>query len=569
MTAILQTYLPSFDEITADQINETRAILEALWGLYAPGVDVRRNSVLGDSFIAGAAGIFTALGIAGDRLRSDMDPENVGNGIIYDCDFVERFLAYFSVYATPDHGTTGFVRLVFDRQPAGGLLALPRHLRFREAGGADDIDVRLPFPGEIQIIAAGNPIPPGTNSFRLSQTGASTFETVLPVQASAVLDVSDSATMETTEEVTGLTSASAVGFQTIPLDVGLPALARKTRAAVYAATPTTLAGLRRFAEVHLPGVDAISAAGPGDIEQLRASVNGLGFPKAAADIYVRGKRAFREVTQLVQLFYDGANDRFVGRFEPTSTPLLLRGIVWEGNTDVALTPTVWLRSAAGLPGVLSAGSGVESYFISLPMPTGSDAPVSVTPGSPDPYAWFLVTYLADDEVAATRQILAGPDWAPFNLDVAVRPFVVMDIESIRISYRRRAGSRVTLAAARDEIYKNVLETAPPVPLSYASWVDSMRYAGAEVVTAVAVGGAVRWTIADLVIPPEADPTSDFDAANAAALPAPSVGISSSADLHVAMVDPLLGTEDATNHAVGPRSLTWWTEPERITFEEVQ
>lgn len=572
MSALLTTYLPALTEVPAERVQETRNLLSVMWGLYLPDIDIRANSVLGDSLMVGASASMTALDIAVDRFRSDMDPEQVGQNIIYDCPFVERFLANFGVYAAPTVGTSGFVRLVFNAAPGIGGWELPRHLRFRFSDELVEFQVKLTHPGPLLILAPGLPLVGGVNGYRLVQVGPTTYATTLCVEASESTTVDDGATGVISQEITGLQSITALGFSTYPVSMGLPALARKSRVAAYAATPSTANGIRRFAELELPGVLGISSTGPGDVEQLRASFTTMGFPKSAADIYVRGQRAFRSESQVVRLDYDPANSRFVGKFFPISPPLLFNSVVWEGNEDLTLDPVVWMRSPDTLPGVLAAGSGFETYFISLPMPTDDEDADLIQP-SPETggsaHAWFVVTYQVDDEVLNVRNTLSGNGWKNYGVDVMVLPFRVVEIFNLHIQFRRKAGTRVVLDTARDEIYRNINALVYPHPINSASWIDSMFYAGADVVTQIRVAAECTWCCADRLIPAFADPTTNYTGAMAASLPAPFLDIATVEGLTPVYTDPRIGLPDSTFCAVGPRNIMWRIRPESITFEEIQ
>lgn len=571
MNHLLENYLPAPADVPAEQVLAARNLLTVLWGLYLPDVDTRPNSVIGDSFFAGAAPVMAAADIAVERLLSDLDPEQVANNIIYDCSVVEKFLANFGVYAPASIGTAGYVRLVFNVIPPTGSWELPRHLRFRFSDSTVEYSIRLPQVGPLILRAPGYPLAGGTNSVALVQTGPASFSAFVAVESTAVETILDGASATVSVDLPGLQSAVGYSFSTYPVAVGLPELARKTRLTAYAASPSTVGGLRRFAEAELPGVLAISPTGPGDPEQLRAGFTTLGFPKPAVDIHVRGRRGFRLETQLVQLFYDAASQRFCGEFAPLVTPQLMQDVVWEGNTAVTLAHTVWMRPPAELPGVLAAGSGEESYWISLAMPLDDDDAelVSITPDAAGSYAWFSVSYLADAEVGNVRNTFSGGDWRLFGADVIVLPFRVVEITSMVVKYRREAGTRILLDTARAEIAANINTTNFPKPLSQAAWVDSMLYAGAEVVTDIEVAATVRWTIADRIIPTAEDPVEDFDAADAAAKDAPTLDLDGPQNLTPAYVDPDLGTVDATYAAAGARNVTWYIRPESIYFEELK
>lgn len=563
-------YFPTLAELPAAEVAAVRSILQQAWAAHLPGVDARPASVVGDSFLAGAAPMLRAVEVAAERLRSDLDPHQVGDGIIYSCEVVQKFLANFGVYDLGGISTTGYVLLTLSSMPEARVFELPRHLRFTTSQGGIELAIACPFPGNPAIVRPGEPLQEGANEFKASRTGGDAYIVLLPVYSAEYIVIPDATTLSLSESIDTITGAAAFAFSALPTTAGLPELARKTQLTAFAASPSTVGGIRRFADLYFPGVKGVSVANPGDPEQVRASISALGFPKPAADVFVLGKRAFREVVQTVKLRYNSAGQYFSGAFDPISTPQIFNGLTWDSDASIPLEPEIWMYcDNPSLPGALAAGSGDERYWVTVPMPLDGDGAerLSIIPDEEGgPYAWFDFSYLADDEVARFRATLRSPDWRMHGTDVIVMPFRVARIRALQVSYHRRAGTRMALEQARQEILADILGTVFPAVLSPAAWTESTAFAGASKVTAIQVSASLSWGIATHILPAGEDPAVDYPAADAAKLDLLEVALTSDT-LADGFLDTDIGEVDSRYRVAGPRNMTWFILPEDITFVE--
>lgn len=573
MSSLFTTYLPSSSEITAAALADARARVEAIWRAYDASADTTPGSVVGDRILTPFAGMIAAVEEASRRLMSDMDPQNVANGVIYSCDFVTRFLDNFGVYAADEQLGGGVLRLSFDQQAldwTDNKYELDRSLRFRTVDGVE-LEMVLTYPGGLILRTPGALPQENTNQAWLVEIGPDRFSVDIQVMARVPVTVAAGAAMSVSETITGLTACNAlVSFHSLGAS-GLSTLAKKVRETAYAATPSQLGGLRRFIKQAVPRATLVSASGPGDPGMLRGSANALGLPVNAIDVRVRGYDAWQLDRQTVWLEYDTDNDRFVGEWQPMQAPLLLRGVSWTTSPQIQLDATIWGRSGdTRAPLLTAAGSGLEEYWISLPMPLDdADAPLislSVLRGNPG--AWFTVDYLCDPTVAAVRAALLAPDNLPIGADVLVKPLLPVELNLIRANYRRRNGVTFNLAAARSEIHSHVLGTGWPEIMSDAAWIDSINYAGASSVIGFDVEGAVRWSVAHRWLPDDADsPVEDYDAALAASFTPPVVEVTSTQELIPTYIDPDWGLGTATGAACGPKDLHWYIEASSVRFRE--
>lgn len=580
---LLDDYLPTADEVTTEMVSATRQRLAALWALHDPDTDLSSNTVVGDRILTPAAFTLAAVEEAMRRFMSDLDPDNVSRGIIYSCSFVEKFLDNFGVYALPDARGTGTVRLEFS---VNATVELPyevdRGTRFRTAEGEPELTLFLPEDGPLKLVAAGGTLCGTGNELRLVEIGSSKFAVDVPVTSEEAVTVEAGAVLEMTTIPDNLTSAICLdGFTDTAPSASLAKLAQLTRDTVYAASPGQLGGLRRFMRQMLPQLKLVMAAGPGDGEMLRGYENALGLSTPAADIYVRGGNAFREEQQLVWLNYDATNTRFGGTWVPIQTPLLMRGIVWEGNENVVLDTTVWGRSTDEVkaPLLSAAGSGYDEYFVTLPMPEEDGVELIETsiPSDHTVGAWFVVTYLSDPDVVPARALLGSSDCRPIGVDVLVKPPVTIEFENLTLSYRRRAGQSLRLTTANTEIASHVNGCGWPDRMTSAPWIDSMYYAGASTVDCQ-VAAAVKWTVADRWLEAGSDdPVTDLDSALSTSFVPPELLIDSStgdaltpdtSEIEAALSEsePLVYSEAGAS--CGWHNLGWFIETQNIIFTEL-
>ena len=569
---LLEDYLPATTDITAAAAADVRARLAALWLQADPDADVRPNTVIGDRILTPAAYTIAAVEEAMRRFMSDLDPDNVAQGIIWNCPFVSQFLGYFGVYALPEARGTGTVRLVFS---SNAQIDLDRGLRFRTAAGEPELSLWLPNDGPMSLVRAAGQVPvDDSNTLRLVEIGRDLFAVDVPVTSEVTVTITAGTPLELTYIPDNLVSATCLDdFVDTAPPVALSKLAQLTRDTVYAASPGQIGGLRRFVRQMLPQIAYVSAAGPGDAEMLRGTTNALGLTTPAADVFVRGQNAGRLETQLVWLAYDQLALRFSGTWTPLQTPLLMRGVLWDGDSSLELDGVlIWGRSLdeSKAPLMAAAGSGYDQYYVTLPMPQidGTDA-ITLTSytdsvGNTVHGAWFNVLYLSDPDVAVARSLLTSPDNRPMGVDVLVKPPVIVEFSNIDISYRRRAGQSLNLTAAQLEIQTHINNCGWPDRMTPAPWIDSMYYAGAASVSILAVG-QVRWSVADRWLNAGA-PTPDDDYAGAyiASFTPPELLVNLEA------FDGLSPEAAYTDSwvACGFHNLGWYAEAANISFTEL-
>ncbi len=533
---ITGTYLPAPGGVDPEKIQTVRKRLESYWLALFPDHDLRPGTVQGDLHLRPLSELVAALETAVERFRSDLIPENVANGVIYDCEFVKQYLQGFAVYDTPERKALGIVRLAFNSDEDR---VLPGGLRFRfDASPDNEFTMVSTEPGDLLVRKVGEPAPGSGASAGLSENGTVWVVDVLleGVMETSVLAGSSAAT---SEAVPGLVSAVAVAdFVQGAAENDVPKLAELSRATAYAAGGAVRGGVEALVKLQVPQTGRVRAFAAGDKEMLRASANALGFPVPAMDVYFRGDASFAASTQTLKLRYFPESRTFRGVLNLAQTPMFVDAVNWaslpyEPNRTIYSIPA----DPATAPGVSCGYSSRETLVIVVEMPFEDGKPmIDVRGNTPAEYhAWFDVTYRFDPLLAAAETVLAGRDYAPAGLDILVRGFNPAVLDVLKIKHVRALGS----VAAYDEAAKRIAAYVNTAPLpSQAVIAEIALGCGVRDVVGVEPAGRIFTTAADNVA--TLDELTFMDepevlAANSS--PAPELPVAGMASLVPDVVDP--------------------------------
>lgn len=579
----LISYYPDFSELTEAQVQATRDRIVTYWrGSGFPNLDMRPGSLLGDRVVTPMAYKMAAMETAADRFCSDLDLEQVAKGVIYNCDFVRKFLANFAIYPKEGLFATGIVRLVFSTDESREL---NRGIKLQLGNNAGNVFYfRLPFPGDVQIRPVGSYREAGANVYPMFQLSDSRFAADIPVKGQMAADVLAGDTGATNEVVENLTALTAlVNFDPGTAPESLPKLAARTRTTFYGANMSQRGSAARFLLEEYPDLVVASPVLTGDKEMLRDSVNPLGFGNPAMDVYIRSTHYQQAEQHTIRLNYVAEQnslevDRFIGRLDLAGIPVQVQSIVYAGNTSINLddgqgSVTVYSRSrdAAKAP-LLSAGfSALEELWLVVEMPRDSAGAQLIVPeidADGVQYASFTISYKTEPMVLPVSDYMLNNDVAPPGISPLVRAVLPHTLEALTIRYTREPGTEVLLETAREEIYQYLLRLGYPSVYTDAKISDSMFYAGASSVVAIECTGRLRWSVADKVLPADAPALSeDYTGADDAALVPPRMDVRSSSAFGLRYRDLALGTADATYVAAGPRNTGVLLDRANIVFKE--
>jgi hypothetical protein len=530
----INTYFPDVADVTQEQLLSARQRLDTILKQKYPSLDTRPNSVFGDLGLSPYAYLVACHEIAMDRFMSDLDLEQVANGIVYNCDFVRKYIQNFATVDQTTLKSSGVIRLVFCVDDS---YTIDRRARFI-FNTENEFTLRLANPGSLDVLPVGSVPSPYTNEYVLKQISETEYAIDIGVVGTMVSQVSSGDVGTTDYAVTDLTSILAV----TNFESGLPAeslatLAAKTREAFYSATLTTRAGANNYLAREFPDLTATSPILPGDTAAVRASVNPLGVANGKMDICVQSKNFGTTVSQTLQLTYSASGasgPAYYGKLDLIEVPQVIDSIQYSGDTAIDLG----IKGATGKINILSkstnfskaplltsAYSTYEDYWIRIVAPSSSGFsfnPINDVDGSQ--YNYFTINYRSDPLVKVVSDTLGSSNLTPIGVDVLVKGYVPIYINSLLITYTKKAGVRIALETARNEIY-NYFKTLGYNKIYAASKIyDAMYYAGADDVVSISVNSQIQWTISDKIIPASvtANPAGQtgFDAAYTASLPLP-------------------------------------------------
>jgi hypothetical protein len=570
----INTYFPDVADVTQDQLLSARQRLDTILKQKYPNLDTRPNSVFGDLGLAPYAYLVACHEIAMDRFMSDLDLEQVANGVIYNCDFVRKYIQNFATVDQATLKSSGVIRLVFC---ADSSYTIDRRARFL-FDTDNEFTLRLANPGSLDILPVGSVPAPYTNEYSLKQISETEYAIDIGVVGTMVSQVAPGDVATTDYAVTDLTSIVAV----TTFEFGLPTeslatLAAKTREAFYSATLTTRAGANNYLAREFPDLAATSPILPGDTAAVRAAVNPLGVANGKMDICVQSKNFGTTVSQTLQLSYSASGasgPAYYGKLDLIEVPQVIDSIQYAGDTTLDLgikgaTGDITILSkstnSAKAPLLTAAYSAYEDYWIRIVAPSASGFdfnPINDIDGSQ--YNYFTVNYRADPLVKVVSDTLGSSDLTPVGVDVLVKGYVPIYINSLLITYTKKPGVRVALETARSEIY-NYFKTLGYNKIYAASKIyDAMYYAGADDVVSISVNSQIQWSISDKIIQASstADPSGQtgFDAAYAAALPLPATVYNN--------LSATAAFEATTYSVMEARNRGYYLPLENILFSEV-
>lgn len=560
MNDLVQTYYPELQELTAAQLLDSRQQLEQQLRLQFPDLDMRPNSVFGDLWLTPAAQHLAALNIAQQRFKSDLNLENVAGGVIWDCEFVEKYLQNFGQVDTLVVQSYGTLRLVFN---SSDPLTIDRQLVLAPPAGGTYY-LRLPQDGPLYVLSPDTAWTAGRNEVRLVASEGGSWIADVGVQGEYEGPTAPTAgqAFSTTLVVPGLVSANVIADFSLGLaDTRLSQLAKRTRETIYSATPSSKGGIRSFFARSFPDAVGVSALSEGDPAMARTVDN-------AVDVVARGRLDLPDqlVVQMVRDPAVGATGVWWAELSLPAQPIIIDSISLPGQPDFQLDPLtirVYTQSTdpTEAPGLTACRSPAERLWVTIDDPHDGlgDSMIDFEVVGGEDLATFSVGYRQDPDFSDINNLLTSDDVHPLGLSMLVKQPPVIQIQSLTINYRRRPGTTVRLTQARAEIEQYVNTLMWPDVLSEGRIVDSLFYAGAADVQTVVPDAVVWYSVADRNangLDPEADLATFYASPE---IPAPEISL---------FPDLKELYTDTPGTAVGPENVRYLLAADNIIFVEV-
>lgn len=487
----INTYYPSFDEISSETLFDVRQRLEAYLREQFPDVDMAPNSVFGDLILTPATLQVAAMEEAVNRCLSDLDLANVARGVIYNCPFVEEYLKNFAADQDQAYESYGTIRLVLSEE---GPYTLERNFLFQL--GTSVFRPRVEEPGSMLLVESDGSLPFGASARKLIAAPDGGFYVDVPVIGDMPDPVLSGAAASISRAWPQLISSTAVGdFVSGTTDYTLPELAKRSRNTFFSATPTTKAGFRNFAWRQFPGSLTATAVSAGDRAMTRSVLNPIGLATPAVDLYMRSAS---EHTDTFVVAAEKIGSIFVGELDLPGHAHTIDSIAWASATDTLyklgganLEIYTQTTDNATAPGWTCGMSLKRKVYFTLSA-TGDAAGITTEVVGGKATAYFVVTYRQDPSFVAMSDAASSNQNALIGANVLTRGPVIMQVNDLTVKYRRDPGSSVNQAKAREEILTHVNNASEFYPLSSTIIADSLFYAGAADVQDVTISADVRW-----------------------------------------------------------------------------
>lgn len=572
MKTLLEAYLPTPGDLTTAEMQSARGTLE-MWlrdtALAGPLQDTRPGSPFGmwvlDPFAQLCAGMQNATG----KLRDDLNVAGVANGVVWDCDFVEAWLAGLGAVRQESLDVVGYVRLEFSANQA---VIIPGGTRFV----FNTADVFLPFTAElgpVVIRPVGLPVT-GPNMYVLTPVSASTYAVVLPLKGYTTQGVpaGSEAKIDPTVALPTLVRAAAVTtFANGRVNNSVPAMARRSMETLFASGFASRGGVVRHLKQTFPDLTGVAATVSGDVEMTRSAATALGVGSRTVDVYTRSS-ARTVVTQTVRLEYvvsqgNTAVRKFIGTWQPLGVATRVDGVSWAGNTSLRLKPTIFSSSLAPAraPLLSCAYSTLEKMEMVIDMPMNGNLPlITTTQDDSGVYAWFTVTYETDPSIPTMQAFVDAEGVA--GMDVLVRAPMQLVISRMVFHYDKEPGVLFNTEQALADVSSYLGGLFAPDRLNPADLNDIVYAAGASRINSVEVQADLRLSCAQYAVEAGgAMPSVNYRVAILTAIQVPQITLNDILALNPVYTDPNAGTPAQHMGAAGRRNVACALLPSALMF----
>lgn len=502
---IIETYLPSFAELSQEELYACRQRLVDLIETKFSDIDLTPNTVVGDLIVSPLTYTLAALEKGVDRIFSDLNVENISKGTIYNCDFVEAWLKNFIPNDTLSFPATGIIRLTFSTDDA---IVLDRSVQFKL--DSTICTLYLPFEGPLYILKPGTSPTQGNNFARLIDTGSNTYFCDIPIIAESMesgieitagTSADISVYIETLESATLQTTLATTAFT-----YSLPQLAKMTQNTIYAASMNSKMSVTRYIAQMCPFIESVSPILSGEDECLRSYHYNTPILQPCLDIYVRSKEYEFTEAQKVKLYLTDDN-RWEGEWNYVGQPYHIESVTSAATPDVLNIPCdIISTNDVGL-GPLASYSQYEKLTISIPdkldengnsvyRPTVEQDTTSEAGNKV--YAEFIITYQTDPEFKAIADTVANEDNKPINVSVFARGFIPVIIDSFEVVYVKKPGVTPDLETAKEDIKIYLGSLGFPNVYSDGEVARIMQEAGVKYFKNVNIEAHVQWSVANKI-----------------------------------------------------------------------
>lgn len=557
--------MPDYAELQQPQLYEARERLVDFVRVKFSDVDVVPNTVVGDLIVTPQAWTVAAIEEGLSRVLSDLCTENIANGIVYNCDFVTKWLSNFANGPQFVRPMSGVIRLVFNTSDS---IILDRSTQFRIRDSI--FTIYLPYNGSFNIYPPGNVVPEGTNGAVLIDTGSQTYFCDVPVIGETVATGGQTVTASSEAEISvyleHLTNASALtDFDPGYTEHSVVDMAKLARTTTYSASLNSRTGAIRYIQEACPFTESVYPIISGDRECLRSYRNTTGTAAGCMDLYVRSKSYEFTERQTLRLYFNSDTDAWEGEWPYVGQPYHLESVTCMALPAVTDIPCKIVSSSTnGLCG-MATYTPAERFFISIPDTKGTDGNSIYMPrvveeeGAVRQYVDFILTYQTDPMLLSIAQTAENKDYAPINVSIMTRGFIPVIIDNFEVEYTRQAGVVPDLEYATKNIKIYLSGIGAPDVFAEGEIARIMQEAGAKYTKRINVAAHVQWSIATHIVDLEGD-----------VVPVPTTpAITTSAGLRVSYPDDEAVISPTEMYACSVRNIRYYLMEHSVKFKEVK
>jgi hypothetical protein len=580
--SFVKEYYPDLEELTSSAMTSARDEVVRLLQASLPDVDLSPGTPTGDLIVTVLGAYRAAAEEANSRLMSDLDLENVANGIIYSCDFVRAYLGNFAVYDVENLRSSGLVRLTYSTPDARKI---PLTARFK-FGTSDAYNVYLADSSSagINVLAAGSPHNGEVDTFALSRTSSSTWAVDVPLTGVLTDPVVRGTSGTTTiKDATLVGISSAALFSSGIATASLSELAKVARKMSYSMTAGSRASIKSMVLRNWPETAMVSPVVTGDREMLRSpAASAMIMQRPSVDVYLRSARDMQREAQIVRLEYvtDASGARlFKGHISLLHNPSRVVSVKWAGETAAPTVDsfTLYTRSTnSNLHSNQHCGSRYEG--LSLEVVPVIDGTTTLIPRSSETvdgvykqFAFFTVVYDADPLLGVVSSALESGDNVPPGVSVLVKSGPLVLLSSLDISFVKKPGTKTTLQAAREDIVRYFKEAGYPDTFRQTAIHDIMRNSGAERILNIGCYGDVRVSAASHRFLPDLyiGTPNLVDDWGGTAMALPSIPVTNVSEIVPSRIFNDNSGGYSNLWAATERTIRYAIDPENINFTELQ
>lgn len=507
---LIEDYLPAYEELAQEDLYSTRERLVNYINTKFNDIDTVPNTVIGDLIVTPQAYTITAIEEGLNRILSDLNAENIANGIIYNCEFAKNWMSNFVNGPMFYKPASGVIRLYFSEAKN---IVIDRSTQFKI--GNDIFTLYLPYQGQFTTYLPGTSVPSEENGATLLDSGSGTYFCDVPVigETNTAADTDAEPQNITAGTVASLSvnidslinAVALVDFDTGYTSKTPQEMAQLLKYTVYSASLNTRMGAIKFVKQACPFSESVYPILNGDKEALRCYRNQYGTATGCMDLYVRSKAYEFTETQTIRLYLSADKSAWEGTWSYTGQPYHIESITSDAAPElINIDSTITSTNTKNL-GALAAYTPYEHFEIRIPDTLDEVGNSIYNPGVEEldgggykVYAEFKITYQTDPLLPSIAQTIENRDNAPINTSIMVRGFIPVVIDKFEIVYVREAGVVPDLETALTDVKYYLANLGAPDVYSDGEIARIMKSAGVKYMKNVNVQARIQWSIADKI-----------------------------------------------------------------------